>query len=147
MMNVQKFFTAEEKKQIVQSIREAELHTSGEIRLHVEASAKEPILDRAAAVFKQLKMHRTALRNGVLFYLAVKNREFAILGDTGMNAKVPENFWEETKETVIQSFKEEKYAEGLIKGILMAGQQLKTFFPYQVDDINELDDEISFGKN
>jgi len=146
-MSVENFFSEEEKKQITSAIAEAELKTSGEIRLHVEGRCKIDVLDRAAYVFGQLNMHQTAQRNGVLFYLAVYDRKFAILGDSGINKVVPANFWDEIKETMLTFFKQGKFAEGLSKGILMAGEQLKSNFPHQSDDVNELSDEISFEKN
>lgn len=146
-MGVQNFFSEAEKKQIVAAIGEAELNTSGEIRLHVEGPCKADVLDRAAYIFGKLNMHKTELRNGVLFYLAVKDHKFAILGDAGINAKVPANFWDEIKETVLSHFKEGKYADGLAKGIRMAGEKLKAEFPYASDDVNELSDDISFGEN
>ncbi|MFA5328962.1 MAG: TPM domain-containing protein [Prolixibacteraceae bacterium] len=146
-MSVENFFSKEEKKQITGAIAEAELNTSGEIKLHVEGRCKIDVLDRAAYVFGKLKMHETEQRNGVLFYLAVFDRKFAILGDFGINQLVPDNFWDEIKETMLGYFLEGQYADGLSQGILMAGVQLKANFPYQKDDINELSDEISFEKN
>lgn len=140
------FFTKDQKEQIKQAIARAELNTSGEIRLHVENRCKIDVLDCAAGWFEKLKMHRTDKRNGVLFYLAVKDRKFAIIGDAGINAVTPDNFWDSIKAEVLAHFSENKFAEGLIKGIDMAGEQLKTHFPYQSDDKNELSDEISFGK-
>jgi len=146
-MSVENFFSTEEKKQITDAIAQAELNTSGEIRLHVEGKCKIDVLDRAAYLFEKLEMHQTAQRNGVLFYLAVSDRKFAIIGDSGINQLVAADFWNETKETMLEFFKEGKFADGLSKGILMAGEQLKTNFPYQGDDINELSDEISFEQN
>ncbi len=146
-MNVQNYFTEENKLQITNAIRVAELNTSGEIRIHIEKFCKADVLDRAAYIFEKLEMHKTKLRNGVLFYMAIEDRKFAILGDAGINQKVPENFWEKTKEVVLSKFNEGKITEGLTNGILMAGEQLKEHFPYQKDDRNELSDEISFGKN
>lgn len=93
-MNVQDYFSDENKLQIANAIRVAELNTSGEIRLHVEKHCKEEVLDRAAYIFEKLEMHKTQLRNGVLFYLAVEDKKFAILGDAGINQKVAEDFWE-----------------------------------------------------
>lgn len=145
-MGMSKLFTKEQKQQITDAIKEAENNTSGEIRVHIEGKCKVEVLDRAADVFAQLKMHKTELRNGVLFYVALTNHKFAILGDAGINAKVPENFWDEINDLVLSFFKEEKYAEGLANGILKAGEQLKAHFPVSKDDINELSDEISFGK-
>jgi uncharacterized membrane protein len=146
-MSVENFFSTEEKKQITDAIAEAEKNTSGEIRLHMEGHCKIDVLDRAAYIFEKLGMKETAQRNGVLFYLAVHDHKFAILGDAGINHVVPVNFWDEIKETMLTFFKEGKFTEGLSKGILMAGEQLKANFPYQSGDVNELSDEISFDKN
>lgn len=146
-MNVQKYFTEENKLQIINAIRVAETNTSGEIRIHVEKYCKTNVLDRAAYIFEKLEMHKTKLRNGVLFYLAVEDHQFAILGDAGINQKVPDDFWETTKELVLSKFKEGNLTEGLTSGILMAGEQLKAHFPYLKNDVDELSNEISFGKN
>ncbi|MEN8115534.1 MAG: TPM domain-containing protein [Bacteroidota bacterium] len=144
-MSIHKYFTEENKLQITNAIRVAETNTSGEIRVHIEKHCKGDVLDQAAYVFEKLGMHKTELRNGVLFYLAVEDHKFAILGDAGINQTVPDDFWESTKETVIAKLKEGLYAEGLSDGIIMAGEQLKEHFLYQSDDVNELSDEISFG--
>ena len=145
-MSVQKYFTAENKLQITNAIRVAETNTSGEIRVHIESHCKGEVLDQAAYVFEKLEIHKTELRNGVLFYLAVDDHKFAILGDVGINQKVSDNFWENIKENVVAKFKDGLYSEGLAEGIVKAGEQLKEHFPYQDDDVNELSDEISFGK-
>jgi uncharacterized membrane protein len=145
-MNVEKYFTQENKLQIANAIRVAEMNTSGEIRLHIEKYCKVDVLDQATYVFEKLEMHKTKLRNGVLFYLAIEDRQFAILGDAGINQKVPSDFWNKTNDTVLSKFKEGKITEGLTTGILMAGEQLKEHFPYLTDDKNELSNDISFGK-
>jgi len=146
MANAQNFLSEEEKEQIVQAVKQAELNTSGEVRVHIESKCKDDVLDRAAYIFEKLEMHKTELRNGVLFYLAVSDKKFAILGDAGINQKVPENFWNEINDDCLAKFKEGKFAEGLSEGLIKAGEQLKTHFPYQTDDVNELSDDISFGK-
>jgi uncharacterized membrane protein len=92
-------------------------------------------------------MHKTKLRNGVLFYLALEDHKFAILGDAGINNVVQENFWDDIKEHMAAKFKEGKISEGIIEGVKMAGNQLKQHFPIQKNDINELPDDISFGKS
>ena len=145
-MTAANFFTRDQKKEITNAIARAELNTSGEIRLHVDNRCKIDALDCAAGWFEKLKMHPTEKRNGVLFYLAIKDKKFAIIGDAGINAVTPENFWDDIKEVMLSHFREDKFAEGLIKGIEMAGDQLKKHFPYQSDDKNELPDDISFGK-
>jgi uncharacterized membrane protein len=144
-MSVERKFSEVEKLQIQNAVKMAELDTSGEIRVHIEQHCKADVLDRAAYIFKKLEMHKTKLRNGVLFYLALDDRKFAILGDAGINAKVPENFWDEIKEKMLENLKSGNIAEGFAEGITMAGKQLKIHFPYQDNDVNELDDSISFG--
>jgi uncharacterized membrane protein len=146
-MTAENFFSTEEKQQILDSIRNAEKNTSGEIRVHLENHCNGEVLDRAAYLFEKLHMHETKQRNGVLFYLAVKDHKFAILGDAGINAVTLDNFWDEIKNTVLLKFKENNFAGGISEGIDMAGNALKHFFPYQSDDVNELTNEISFGNN
>lgn len=146
-MDVRKYFSKENKLQIINAIRAAELNTSGEIRVHIEKYCKGNELDRAAYVFDKLEMYNTRLRNGVLFYMAVDDQKFAVLGDVGINHKVDAGFWEEIKEVMFEKFKSGKYTDGLSAGIKKAGEQLKHFYPYQDDDVNELSDEISFGDN
>lgn len=145
-MKPSQFFNEEQKKLITDAIKEAELDTSGEIRVHIESDCKKDVLDRASYIFEKLAIHKTELRNGVLFYLSINDKKFAILGDAGINAVTPDNFWEEIKETVINHFKNNEFDIGLSTGIKMAGQALKKYFPHQKDDVNELSDEISFGK-
>jgi uncharacterized membrane protein len=138
------FFTKEQQALILSAIKESEEKTSGEIRVHIEKKLDGDVLDRAAWIFKKIGMHKTENRNGVLFYLAVSSKKFAIIGDQGINEQVPEGFWDNVKEILERHFKEEKFTEGLAKGIIMAGLQLKEHFPHQRNDLNELSDEISF---
>jgi uncharacterized membrane protein len=145
-MKASTFFSKEQQAQILASVKEAELETSGEIRVHIETSLKGDVLDRAAWLFRKMGMDKTADRNGVLFYLAVSDRKFAIIGDAGINAKVPGGFWDDISELMKKNFKEGKFTEGLAEGIIMAGNQLKTHFPHRLDDVNELPDDISFDK-
>ncbi len=139
--------TPAEDAALVAAIRQAEVLTSGEIRVHLEDTCPTPEpLDRAAQVFGELNMHKTAARNGVLFYLAWQSRQFAVIGDAGINSAVPDDFWEITKEAVLEHFRGERYVLGLERGIKMVGEQLHRYFPYDAStDQNELDDSISFG--
>lgn len=139
------FFTNEEKQKIVDAICQAEKNTSGEIRVHIDKTCNEDVLDRAAWWFKQLKMEKTKQRNGVLIYIATESKKFAIIGDAGINAAVPANFWESTKNVMLDYFKQSRFADGIVYAVLEAGMRLKDAFPYQADDVNELDDDISFG--
>lgn len=138
-------FTKIQQDEIVKAIENAEKNTSGEIRVHIEQRCKEDALDRAAGVFDMLSLQETELRNGVLFYLAVKDHKFAILGDAGINQKTGENFWNEVKDVMQDKFRSGDFTGGLVQGIGMAGEKLKEHFPFKSDDRNELSDEISFG--
>lgn len=144
-MDINTFLTKEQQSDIENAIVEAEKCTSGEIRLHIDKKCDENVLDRAAKVFAQLKMHKTALRNGVLFYISVTDHKLAILGDAGINTKVPEGFWDQIKNHMVEKFSQNNYAEGLKEGIIMAGEKLRQHFPFECDDTNELSNEISFG--
>ena len=143
-MSPSKRFTEEQKQAMVAAIQEAEKNTSGEIRVHSENHTSKDVLDRAAQVFAELKMHKTALRNGVLIFVALDDKKLAILGDAGTNAKVPADFWDETKNHMVEQFRQGQICEGVCEAVREAGKQLKAYFPYQSDDVNELPDEISF---
>lgn len=140
------FFSFKEQEEIKSAIQNAELDTSGEIRVHVENACKGDVLDRAAYIFKQLAMEKTELRNGVLIYLAIKHRKFAIIGDKGINNVVPVGFWDTIKHEMLDSFRKDEFSASLCKAIAAVGDNLKKYFPYQKDDVNELADDISFGQ-
>lgn len=141
-------FNQEEQEKIEHAISLAENLTSGEIRLVVERRVHDKeAIDLAKDYFEKLKMHQTALRNGVLIYLATDDHQFAIIGDAGIDQKVPEDFWESTKDMMLDSFRKGDYVSGLIAGIEKAGEQLGRYFPRKSDDVNELPNDIYFGKS
>ena len=140
------FFSAEQVKAIESTIKSAEQNSSGEIRVHIENHCNVEPLFRATKVFHKLKMHKTDLHNGVLFYLATKDKKFAIVGDAGIHKNVPEGFWDLVRDKMLTQFKQEKFTEGLCEGIAMAGQELKKYFPHSSSDKNELSNEVTFGK-
>ncbi|WP_300570904.1 TPM domain-containing protein [Flavobacterium sp.] len=145
MSKVEDFLTKEEEQEIVEAIRMAENETSGEIRVHIEKTTSMDAYDRAMEVFHMLKMDQTQLKNGVLIYLAVKDKTFVICGDKGINDVVQNDFWDCTKDVMVAHFKDGNYKQGLIDGILRAGEQLKKYFPWEHGDTNELSNEISKG--
>ena len=136
------FLTDVEEQQVIDAIRDAELNTSGEIRVHLE-NCCDNSYERAAEVFSILKMHNTRYRNGVLIYVAVQNKTFSIIGDKGINMRVDSSFWDSTKNIIEFHFKKGLFAEGLAQGITSVGEQLKTHFPWTSDDNNELPNTIS----
>ncbi len=145
MADAKEFLSPDEENAIVAAIGQAEKDTSGEIRVHIEKNAGKPPVERAQEVFQQLGMHATEARNGVLFYVGVKDQSFAIVGDEGIDRVVEDDFWDCTKDIVIGHFKEKRFGQGLVEGILRAGERLKTYFPFDDSDTNELPDTISRG--
>lgn len=146
MANAKTFFSTEEDRRIVDAIRDAEGKTSGEVRVHLENHCKEDPVTRAWEVFGELHMHETEARNGVLFYLAVQDKCFAVVGDQGINQKVEEDFWDSVKAEMESKFRAGQFVDGLRNGIIAAGEKLATYFPHAGgDDVNELSDELSIG--
>ncbi|WP_299777388.1 TPM domain-containing protein [uncultured Formosa sp.] len=142
---VEKFLTQKEESEIVEAIRQAENQTSGEIRIHIEKTTSIDVYERAMEVFHMLKMNTTKLQNGVLIYVAVEDKTFVIYGDKGINDVVDDTFWDTTKDVIQSYFKQGKFKEGLVEGVLRAGKELQANFPWDASDINELPNEISNG--
>ncbi len=145
MSKVEDFLSLEEEEQIIAAIRKAESNTSGEIRIHIEHTSKIDVYERALEVFHYLKMDTTRLRNGVLIYLAVNDKNFVIFGDQGINDVVSDNFWDSTKDIMLSHFKNGDFKQGLIDGVLKAGEQLEKHFPWDDMDKDELPNKISKG--
>jgi uncharacterized membrane protein len=145
MSKVDHFLTKEEEQEIVEAIRVAEKNTSGEIRVHIEKTTSMDAFDRAMEVFHELKMDETQLKNGVLIYLAVEDRHFVICGDKGINDVVGHDFWDCTRDIMVTQFKEGHFKQGLINGILRAGEKLQHYFPWEHGNTDELSNEISRG--
>lgn len=143
MSKIERFLSTIDEEEIIEAIKIAEKNTSGEIRIHLEESSKIAIQDRALEVFYSLKMDNTKLQNGVLIYVAIADKSFAIYGDKGINDVVVANFWDSTKDIMQTHFKLGHFKQGLINGILKAGEQLEKYFPWQEGDIDELSNEIS----
>jgi len=146
MSKVESFLTANDEAEIIEAIRVAENNTSGEIRVHLEPHCPKDAFVRAQEVFEFLHMDNTRNSNGVLIYVAVEDHTLVILGDKGIDKVVPDDFWEITKNVIITHFKNGNTKQGLVDGILKAGEQLRKYFPYHVGSTDELPNTISFGK-
>ena len=134
-----------ERERVLQAIHKAEERTSGEVRVHLDDTITDSVLDHAAFVFEELGMFRTRDRNGVLIYVSLADRQAAVIGDAGINARVPEGFWDDVLALLREDFSHGRFADGLCKAIGQVGEKLHTLFPYQRDDRNELPNDISFG--
>ncbi|MHC5201854.1 TPM domain-containing protein [Myroides sp. LJL119] len=144
MDNIHDFLTKQDELQIVQAITNAEINTTGEIRIHLENKSSIDSFERATEVFQELNMANTKNRNAVLFYICAEPRGFVILGDQGINDLVKsEDFWESTKQLVINQFKIGNYKQGLIDGVTKAGKKLQELFPSDQTNTNEISNEIS----
>lgn len=144
--SVDRLLTAENKQRILTAIQRAEKNTSGEVRVHIERQVKKKsALDRAVEVFYELGMEATKLRNGVLIYVALEDRQFAILGDQGIHEKVGDAFWNAEKDQMAVYFQQGDIIGGIVYFVEQIGEKLKACFPYQEGDVNELSDDISVG--
>lgn len=141
------YFSEEEKQLIVQAIEQAERRTNGEVRIYIESHCKADPVQRAKEVFEELKMQQTAARNGVLVYLAMKDRKLAVYGDEGIHAKVGDSFWNAEVSKILAHFDQQNFTSGIVSMIHAIGEALVEHFPYDAKtDINELPDDIVFGK-
>ncbi|MEN8185715.1 MAG: TPM domain-containing protein [Bacteroidota bacterium] len=143
MEDVEKFLTDGEEEKVIEAIQKAEKETSGEVRVHIENKHNKSAMERAKELFHILHMDNTKNDNGVLFYVSVEDKEFAIIGDKGIDDVTPDDFWENVKNRVCDEFAKGNHSDGLILGIIEAGQKLREFFPYEDDGKNELPDEIT----
>jgi uncharacterized membrane protein len=145
MFYPKKFFTTVQEVQIVAAIKEAERCTSSEVRVHVHRQPNGDVMSAAIEAFHLLEMDKTLLKNGVLFFIMPEIKQFAILGDKGINEKVPQGFWNEIRDSLRDYFRQGQLAEGLVENILHVGTKLQQYFPFPPNDTNELSDEITYS--
>lgn len=145
MTQVEAFLNSQEEQSIIEAIIKAEKNTSGEIRVHIEATTNIDHFSRAQQLFYFLKMHNTKAANAVLIYVAVQDKKFVIYGDKGIDQAVPKGFWESTKNAMAKEFALGNFTQGIITGVLKAGEELQVHFPWQKNDVNELPNSISKG--
>ena len=131
------------KKEIVHAITLAEKMTSGEIRVHIQSKCKDDVFGEGKKIFHKLKMYKTKKRNGVLVFIALDSKRFAIVGDSGIHEKVGDDFWNETRDKMTGYFKKNQIKDGIIIGINDIGEKLKKYFPKKLDDKNELSNTLS----
>ncbi len=145
MISARNFLTDEEKDLLVQTIRKVEAHTSSEIRIHFDDHCEQDVMDRAVAVFYQLNMEKTIFRNGVLIYFAVKDKQFAVIGDEAIHQKVDAEYWKAISNELHQNLRDGNPFQAIVKAVQHIGQTLAIYFP-DIDNLNknELSDEISF---
>jgi uncharacterized membrane protein len=128
---------------VAAAVAEAEARTSAEIRVHVDPRCPGAPMARAVEVFERLGMARTARRNGVLVYLAIEDRKLAVIGDAGVHARVPGDYWERLRDDLAARLREGRPRDGLIAAVATVGETLQRHFPRGPGDRNELSDEVS----
>lgn len=131
------------KREIVKAITLTEKMTSGEVRVHIQSKCKEEVFEEGKKVFKKLKMYKTKERNGVLIFIALESKRFAILGDIGIHERVKDEFWNTTRDKMAEHFKKNQIKEGIVAGVLSIGEKLKKHFPRKSDDKDELPNKIT----
>lgn len=141
-MQQKEFLAQLDQKRVVDAIAAAELQTSGEIRVHIQPKARGELREVAERTFERLGMTKTALRTGVMLFVACEEQRFTILGDRGIDEKVPAGFWDEIAAKLTIRFKSGEFTDGIVEAIHSAGEQLRQFFPRAEDDVDELTNEI-----
>lgn len=144
VLTAAEFLTEAERARVAQAVGEAELRTSGEIRVHIEDHIEEDVLQHAAFVFEELGMQRTKDRNGVLVYVSVGDRQVAVIGDKGINDHVPPRFWNDVLAVMQLHFAAGRRADGLCEAVRMVGEKLRDLHPWHGEDRDELSNEVSF---
>lgn len=147
VLTAEEFLTEGERKQVSAAIAEAELRTSGEVRVHLDDRTVDDVLEHAAFIFEELGMHRTKDRNGVLIYVSVADRKTAIIGDKGINERVPPRFWNDALGVLQLHFAAGRQSDGIREVVALVGEKLRALFPYQSDDRDELSNEVSIGRS
>jgi len=142
-MQQKEFIASLDQPRIVEAINAAELMTSGEVRVHVQPKAGGEIREVAERTFERLGMTKTALRNGVLLFIACEEQRFTILGDRGIDEKVPAGFWDEIAAKLTIRFQQGELTDGIVEAIQSAGEQLGAYFPRAEGDVDELANEIN----
>ncbi|MDZ7719763.1 MAG: TPM domain-containing protein [Balneolaceae bacterium] len=146
-MPARTFLSEQDEENIVKAIADAEEYTTGEIRVHIEAKCKKDPVERAKTIFGKLDMHETDARNGVILYIATKDRKVSIFGDEGISRQVEDNFWHDEIDKLIGEFKQGNFEQGIESVVRDIGDKLKKFFPSDGADPNELDNEITYKDN
>ena len=143
-MNQKEFLATLDQQRIIAASQAAEGQTSGEVRVHVQPKATGgEIRHVAERTFERLGMTKTALRNGVLLFIATEEQRFVILGDKGIDEKVPAGFWDEIAAKLTVRFSKGEFTDGIVDAITAAGAQLREYFPRAEGDVNELADTIN----
>lgn len=146
--SARRFISPADNQRIVAAIKQAEMATSGEVRVYIESKCKyvNPI-DRAAELFFGLKMDLTEQRNAVLVYVAFQHHQFALFADEGIYRETGAEYWNKEASQMLHHFRQQHFADGLVMVINDIGQALQQHFPYdQKGDKNELTDDIVFGR-
>ena len=146
VLTAEDFLSATDRSRVQAAIAEAEGRTGGELRVHLEDHIEDDVLDHAAFIFEELGMHRTRERNGVLIYLSVSDRKVAVLGDVGINARVPAGFWNDVLSVLKLHLAAGRQADGLCEAAHMVGEKLRAHFPHHADDQDELSNDITGGR-
>ena len=146
----QALFSHADLEAIAAAVAAAERQTSGEIRVHLERRLPPGVpagdaLARATEIFTRLGMHTTADRNGVLIYLAVDDHKLAIAGDTGVHARVGDEYWRRIRDAMVERLRRGESRDAVLHAVGEVGEVLRRFFPRRPDDRNELSNRVSLS--
>jgi uncharacterized membrane protein len=142
-MRTREFLTKLEHDRIIETIREAESKTSGEIRVLIQrGKLKSDPLVAAQRKFHRLGMDKTRERNAVLIFVAPRAHNFAVVGDKAIHEKCGDEFWQGIVERMRKHFQNERFSDAMVEAVNEIGNVLARDFPKMPEDTNELPDDV-----
>lgn len=142
--NPRKFLSEAEVAAVNSAIETAERYTSAEVKLVLARHCWGDLRAKACRVFRELGLQPTERRDCVLVLLITTNREFLIYGDQGIHEHVGQCFWDDIRDAMLEAFREDRFGDGISKGIRLIGEKLSSHFPHRRDDEDEISNEIVY---
>lgn len=144
---IYQYFSDDDFLRISSKIKELEKTTAGEICVSIKEKKtfwekSKNIRDLAISEFIRLGIKKTEEHTGVLVFILLKERQFYVLADDGINLKVPEKTWDIIKDEIQSMFKNGEFCKGVVHGLEHIGKILTEHFPIRPDDVNELSNKV-----
>lgn len=109
--------------------------------IHPRELAAE-VEEKAMLSFFELGVHRTRDRTGILILISLFEHRVHLLADEGINARVPQDTWNEIVTTITRGLHDGNACDALCTAIARCAEILEEHFPRRDDDRNELPDLV-----
>lgn len=102
------------------------------------------VRERAVRAFFEKRLYKTKDENGILIFISLFERKVWILGDRGVDRKIPHEIWQTYARELSTGIREGHACAALCAGIGKCGALLAEHFPKVADDLNELPDDLIY---